>query len=85
MGTYTEDELKSIHRLSSRNHDLLFKSGKCACFSCLARLHFDDIVEWLDDHPNKTAVCPKCSVDSIVPGEKVDDDLLKAMQTEYFC
>lgn len=84
MGTHTEDELKSIHCLSSRNYDLLSKSDECACFSCLARLHFNDIVEWLDDEPSKTAICPKCSVDSLVPGEKVDHDLLKAMQKEYF-
>jgi hypothetical protein len=81
MRTYTEDELKSIHRLASRNRDLLSQSGECACFYCLTRLHIDEIVEWLDDG---TAICPKCSVDSIVPSDKVDDDLLKAMKKEYF-
>lgn len=81
MGTYSKDKLKATHQLASQNLDLLTQSGECACFSCLARLRVDEIVEWLDDG---TAICPKCSVDSLVPGDKVDDDLLKAMKKEYF-
>ena len=84
MRTYTDDELQAIHRLSIRNHDLLSKSGECACFSCLARYQIDEIDLWIDEEPGKTAFCPHCGIDSIVPGDAVDDDLLKAMQKHYF-
>lgn len=40
------------------------RASKCGCFYCLATYPGTEIIEWIDD--GATALCPKCSVDSVL-------------------
>jgi len=66
-----------VNRLGS-HHD----SEAYACYHCLTRGQVSEIIECCDD--GKTALCPKCHVDSLVKGGAVNDDQLKAMQQWWF-
>jgi hypothetical protein len=53
--------------LSFRNRSALSKSNICSCFYCLSKISPNEIKEWIDD--DETALCPKCGIDSLVPGD----------------
>jgi hypothetical protein len=59
--------LEEKHRLSFKNKRRL--PSKCACFCCLRKFPLSAIREWTDD--GQTALCPKCTVDSVVPARVV--------------
>lgn len=50
---------------STRTRAALTKSGRCGCFYCLAIFDVTRIRAWTDD--DLTAICPHCSVDSVIP------------------
>lgn len=55
------------HRLSSNNKTLLMNSEYCGCFYCIKIFNYYDINEWRTDSIDKTALCPHCQVDSVIP------------------
>jgi hypothetical protein len=59
------EELIRIHQKSRYNKEKLQSIGKCACFHCKSKFPTVDIKEWTDG--GKTAICPKCKVDSVIP------------------
>lgn len=40
------------------------RSSRCGCFYCLAIFQGNEIAQWIDD--GKTALCPKCGIDSVL-------------------
>lgn len=67
------------------NKEDLKKSKLCGCFYCCEIFSPKEITEWTDD--GKTAICPKCKVDSILPLKENDDDskeILEKMYGYYF-
>lgn len=48
------------------NRDILAKEDYCSCFSCVGIYPTRDITKWTDE--NQTALCPRCGVDSVLPG-----------------
>jgi hypothetical protein len=36
----------------------------CGCYYCLAQFAGAEIVDWVDD--GRTAICPRCGIDSVV-------------------
>ena len=40
-------------------------TGSCGCFKCLEKFEVTEITEWTDGE--QTALCPKCSNDSVIP------------------
>lgn len=79
---FTEELLKEMHRKSTANMSTMDSSGQCACFHCLERYPFSEILEVVDDRDGLTAVCPKCDIDSVLPD--VPQDLLEAMHEYWF-
>lgn len=82
-------KLAQAHKTSMHNRETLAKSDSCGCFYCLRIYPPGEIKEWADavDGKGTTAICPHCSVDSILasaPGYPVTAEFLKAMRKEYF-
>jgi hypothetical protein len=87
MTAFTFRELDTAHKKCSENEELVLNAKSCACFHCLQHFNPTDIKDFAGDTPHRTAFCPKCGVDSILTDmelDKVPDDLLAAMQEEYF-
>lgn len=82
----TIEDLKRIHQLSIYNEDRLKSSHRAGCFSCKIILQINEIKDWVDNPPNRTALCPHCGIDSVLAEERdleLSGALLEAMH-EYF-
>ena len=80
--TYSYEQeflLKKLHSYSSHNRDLIKKSKKCYCFNCMHIMNSSEIEIYIDGE--QTALCPECSIDSIIP-DCVDDNLNESVITE---
>ena len=55
-------------------------SNQCGCYNCLSEFPVIEIKEWTDG--GKTAICPKCNVDSVLP--ICDSALLKKIRDYWF-
>jgi hypothetical protein len=82
--TTTVDPLVELHRKSLHNRERLSESKICACFYCLNEFDFAQIIEWVDN--GDTALCPFCSVDSVLGFDTrpIDRALLSAMHDRWF-
>lgn len=77
--------LKKLHALSSHNKERVESSEKCYCFYCISSMESSEISEYTDD--GHTAKCPKCGIDSVIPGnvdEAIDEKLLEEMNEYWF-
>lgn len=54
---------------SHHNKDQIGSDTPCGCYFCLATFIGNDIERWADG--GKTALCPSCNIDAVVP-EMVD-------------
>ena len=84
-------DLVEAHRAAKGNKADLAKSGRCGCFYCLSVYDPSEIVRWVDS--GRTAICPKCSIDSVLAsfsptsesGWPVDDaNFLGQMHARWF-
>ena len=66
--------------LAFKNRDSIQSQERVGCYHCLETLDLKEIKEYTDD--GQTAVCPKCSVDAIVPS--VDKSLLEKCREYWF-
>lgn len=48
----------------------LDRSLLCGCYYCLEIYSPTEIREWADR--GRTAICPRCEIDAVLPGSKVD-------------
>jgi hypothetical protein len=77
-----------IHSTCIRNKHIIQNSSLCGCFHCTEIFQPILILDWIDD--GQTAVCPYCTVDSVIGDFKLDTSvsldlkLLKALQSKYF-
>jgi len=78
---YPESRLREAHGYSFKNARLVSESDECACFYCLNRFKPGDVYSWCDN--SQTALCPRCCVDSVLPG-RYADDFLVAMKRFWF-
>ena len=91
--TLSQTELKGLHKHSFENLHLIQDAKQAGCFCCLevfptSAIDTSGIDQWLADQQSQTACCPHCSVDSVLADDenvKLSHDLLKQMQTRYFC
>lgn len=89
MNDYTDDFLDNLHSKCTANHDILNNSNICGCFYCLKIFNPDEIEFWINDPAGKTALCPYCTIDSVIPESGCGDyelntDLLKKMNKYWF-
>lgn len=79
-----EIQLRLLHKLSA-NHRFILEhqigTANVSCFYCLKVSALELIEDWTDG--GDTALCPHCSIDSILPGNLAREDL-EAMREFYF-
>lgn len=83
----SENEMLRIHEFSSGNMDEFDENKKCGCFYCCRIFESDEIEQYITDEDGDTAVCPYCSIDSVLGeghGFKITDELLKEMHDFWF-
>ncbi len=85
--------LKQIHSECGWHEKAILNSEYCGCFYCLEIFPQSEIVEWIEEPedcprgPGKTALCPKCDIDSVLPESehyKITNELLTKMNREWF-
>lgn len=83
----TEELMELARKASFENEGLVKKSNQCGCYFCWCVYKAEEVVEWIDDENGRTARCPYCGVDAVIPdasGVKLDKELLKAMYEKWF-
>jgi RNA polymerase sigma factor (sigma-70 family) len=82
---YIHQGYKDIHKHSKNNRKELKLSRKCGCFSCGSIFDATEVEDYIDD--GKTALCPYCSVDSVIgdaSGIELNPKLLNELNKMYF-
>ncbi len=81
-----------IYSYCNKNKKLLKRYKDCTCLYCGKSFNYKEINAWIDDRDEKTAVCPYCSIDSIVPTEvdngidkyKISKEIQEKIKKIYF-
>lgn len=84
--------LLHAHEHSSLHAEEIKRSSVCGCFSCLRTYPPSEILTWVDDkrtdgRTGLTAVCPYCSVDSVIgsaSGYPITEQFLSDMKCRWF-
>lgn len=83
-----KDRLKIDHRFSSYNLDDIAASESCGCFYCCRIIMPEELNDddWTPEPDGKTALCPYCGIDSLLPGNKVklSEEYLRKMYDYWF-
>ena len=88
-----EEPLNKIHDQCGWHEDAVRASKLVGCFYCVAVFPSTEIVEWVDEDPKcprgpgRSAVCPKCGIDSILPDSlwfALTPELLEEMNQHFF-
>jgi NAD-dependent SIR2 family protein deacetylase len=78
-------EIKEASKYSNYNMSELGKSNKAGCYHCKSIFKTSEISETTDD--GKTAMCPKCGVDSVLSESspfKLDKQTLTELNKYWF-
>jgi hypothetical protein len=87
-----KEDLREAHKYCSNRQSIL-SSDTCGCFYCLSIFPPSEIKEWYDDKKlefndaGQTAICPYCSVDSILgsaSGYPITVEFLTKMHEHWF-
>ena len=82
----TEKDLSMFNYLNHtiENKQQVLASQTCRCAHCLATFSGAEVTEFTDK--GKTAICPKCGVDAVLPDcvEGLDDQLLQEIHDYWF-
>lgn len=81
-----KDEFQLAHKHSFENFAEIKSSQECGCFYCLKIFKPKEIKNWIRDKNGKTALCPYCGIDSVLPDKSVsfDLDFLEEMHKLFF-
>lgn len=80
-------ELDVAHGWCTGNESSIVSAERCGCFHCGEVFQAAEINEWIGDRTGRTAICPRCGVDSVLPGtrpEFLDPAFLAAMNRRWF-
>ena len=79
-------DVDQIHALSFENEQAVRSSQICGCFYCRKFFDSSSITEWVDDSNARTALCPYCGIDAVLPDSTVElsDELLARMYEQWF-
>ena len=76
-------KIEELSKISINNKELIENSKYCACYYCLYKFEPKDIIFWTDN--KKTALCPKCNVDSVIgDNDPIDSDFLQKASKYWF-
>lgn len=77
--------IKEASKFSIRNKEQLLKSKIAGCYCCCEIYDVSEIKEWTD--VGVTALCPKCSVDSVLGDGspyKIEKETLQELKKYWF-
>ncbi|MOA51887.1 hypothetical protein D3C78_1750930 [compost metagenome] len=66
MRKYTNSFLELAHRSNSSHKKEILENEQCGCFNCEQIYLPTEINEWVNEKVGETAICPKCSIDSVL-------------------
>ncbi len=78
-------DIKKASKYSIYNMSELEKSDKAGCYYCKSIFDISEISETTDN--GKTAMCPKCGIDSVLPDSspfKLDKNTLTELNKYWF-
>lgn len=80
----SDRRLQRSYAHSRLNRQFMTPGTACRCFHCLRVFPADEISHGTDD--GKTALCPHCGVDSVLPGgaDQLTDDPIRQLHATYF-
>jgi hypothetical protein len=61
----------SYMALCTANEDELRKGTMGYCVCCLREVY--QVLKWIDDQEGRTAICPHCAIDAVVPESWIED------------
>lgn len=74
-------EIERVHLLSSNNREAIQAGTHVSCYYCKKVSPASDVARWTDN--GNTALCPKCEIDAVIPGE-FDAPTLEALNLRWF-
>ena len=79
---------EKIHSYSFENEKIL-EGKECICLYCKSKFNYNKIQLWVEDKNGKTAQCPYCNIDCVVPISieneyTLDDKDIKKLNKIYF-
>lgn len=77
----SEINIQESAKLAFKNRSIIETEANCWCYHCVKSISRDQIREWTDS--GETAICPLCSVDSILPGN-LDKSLVQRIHDFWF-
>jgi len=81
------ENLIIAHKFSSNHKQQIVNDKTCGCFFCLKIFSPQTIEIWIDDEIDATALCPFCTIDSVIgesSGFPVTPDFLESMRKHWF-
>jgi hypothetical protein len=85
---YSKDFLERSHKGCFCNKEEILQGELCGCFFCCEISLPTEITEWIIEKDNlgETAVCPKCTMDSVLSSKYPisDENFLKQMHEYHF-
>jgi hypothetical protein len=86
------ENIREAHKHSSNHRAEILQSTLCGCFYCGQIFPPTQIAEWVDqpegeDEPGTTALCPFCSIDSVIgdrSGFTPTAEFLQEMRSYWF-
>ncbi len=78
-----DTDLRAAHVHSLDNREALSRGGRCGCFYCLSVFDASEVEEWIG---GRTARCPRCGIDAVLPARAAptDSDFLRRRRQHYF-
>lgn len=67
---------------SKRHRARIALGAPCGCYFCLTVFDGGTVAEWTD--AGETALCPRCGIDAVLPGE-ARIEALAALHERWFC
>ncbi len=85
--TPRSDILRRAHDFCLANRSDIRASKQAGCFYCCSVFEPREIDDWIPDTAGKTALCPRCGVDSVIPenaGFPLTEEFLREMYDYWF-
>ena len=83
---YQTEQLNALFKQGFRNEQRLRLAHRAGCYGCKGIFLTSEIVNWCDKEPFRTAECPRCHLDSVVPESSefvLTPELMKQMQAKF--
>ena len=78
----TNFNIEDFPKLSYKNSNLISSDTICSCYYC-CKSYLGNIIKEFTDVGEKTPICPKCGIDSVLPFE-VDKETLQLARKKWF-